>query len=63
LEHLLAGESESEIAAQLFRSSATVHEHILAVYRHFCVSTRAQLMSYIFSRRPLLRPVTSYREE
>ena len=55
LDRLLTGACESEIAATLFRSPATIHEHILAVYRHFGVTTRAQLMSYLSSRRPATR--------
>lgn len=52
LDHLLAGRSEAEVARRLHRSPATVHAHILALYRHFGVETRGQFMSYLAQRRP-----------
>ena len=40
LEHLLAGRAEKQIAEQLHCSTATIHDHILAIYRHFRVNSR-----------------------
>jgi DNA-binding CsgD family transcriptional regulator len=45
LDQLLAGRSEREIAQRLHRSPATIHEHILAIYHHFGVCSRAELMA------------------
>ena len=50
LEHLLRGLSEKEIAAELCRSRAAVHEHVLAIYRHFDVRSRAELMARFVGR-------------
>jgi DNA-binding CsgD family transcriptional regulator len=43
---LLAGMTEKEIAQDLHRSPATVHEHILAIYQHFGVRSRGELMAH-----------------
>lgn len=56
LGHLVAGEAERTVAQRLGRSTATISEHIQAIYRHFCVKSRAELMSYLLQRRPALRP-------
>lgn len=45
LNHLLAGCAEKEIAQRLCISPATIHDHVLAIYRHFHVNSRAGLMS------------------
>lgn len=62
LDHLLAGRSEAEIGRRLYRSPATIHEHILAIYRHFQVETRAELLSYLLSRRPRGNAVDAQRK-
>ena len=45
LELLLAGDSEKQIAAKLKISQHTVHDYVKRVYRHFAVSTRAELLA------------------
>lgn len=49
---LLEGDGEKGLAARLGVGRATVHEHVLAVYRHFEVSSRAELMSLFVGREP-----------
>ena len=49
---LLDGLSEKEVAARLHLSSGTVHDYIVQLYRHFAVSSRAELLSYFIQRRP-----------
>lgn len=52
-ERLLAGDSEKQIGATLGITRATAHEHVSAIYRHFGVSSRAELMArfLVVSRR------------
>lgn len=45
LDHLLAGHSEKQIAARMRLSHNTVHHHIKALYRHFGVSSRSELLA------------------
>lgn len=45
LEALLDGDSEKQIARRLGYSQSTVHEYIKAIYRHFRVESRAELMA------------------
>jgi|SRR5581483_7472193 len=45
LRHLLAGDSEKQIAQKIARSQHTVHTHIKAIYRHLGVSSRGELLS------------------
>jgi DNA-binding CsgD family transcriptional regulator len=52
LQALLTGDSEKQIAARMHLSPPTVHEYIAAVYRHFQVNARAELMAYFIRRRP-----------
>lgn len=52
LQHLLDGASEKEIAIQLCRSPHTVHRHVTDLYRHFGVSTRAELLARFIEQRP-----------
>jgi DNA-binding CsgD family transcriptional regulator len=47
---LLDGDSEKQVAARLGLSLATTHQYVTVLYRHFCVSTRAQLLTHIFRR-------------
>jgi DNA-binding NarL/FixJ family response regulator len=42
---VLEGLSEKEIGGKLGIGVATVHEHVLGLYRHFGVRTRAELMA------------------
>jgi DNA-binding CsgD family transcriptional regulator len=45
LELLLHGHGEKEIAARLFLSKHTIHNHVKAVYRAFGVSSRFELFA------------------
>ncbi len=45
LRHLLAGDSEKQIAHKLSRSQHTVHSYVKAIYRNFHVSSRGELLS------------------
>jgi DNA-binding CsgD family transcriptional regulator len=56
LELALAGLPEKEIADRLALRPATVNESLQAIYAHFAVHTRAQLMAYFLARRPAARP-------
>lgn len=51
LECLLAGASEKEVAAKLGLSSHTVHDYVKKLYRHFKVSSRAELLATVLGRR------------
>jgi DNA-binding NarL/FixJ family response regulator len=50
LERLLVGDSEKEVALWLGLSAGTVHQYVKQVYRHFGVSSRAELMAYFLRR-------------
>lgn len=52
LDRLLEGDGEKQIAYRLGLSRSTVHEYITAVYRHFGVSGRGELLAYFLRRRP-----------
>jgi DNA-binding CsgD family transcriptional regulator len=54
LDALLEGNSEKEAALRLRLSVHTVHEYVTALYRHFGVSSRAELLAR-FLRRFRLR--------
>lgn len=55
LARLLRGDSEKQIAFDLDLSRATVHDHVLALHRHFQVSSRGELLSRFIGRaRPHL---------
>lgn len=45
LEHLLAGESEKQIAATLDLSPNTVHHYVKVIHKHFAVSSRSELLA------------------
>ena len=49
---LLEGLTENDLAAQLGIGRATVHEHVMAIYRHFQVGSRAELMALFIGREP-----------
>lgn len=55
LELLLGGEGEKQIASRLCLSRHTIHEYVTTIYRHFEVSSRAELMAYFIRRRPEAR--------
>ena len=42
---LLAGLGEKQIAGRLAVSQNTVHHHVKALYKHFHVSTRSELLA------------------
>jgi DNA-binding CsgD family transcriptional regulator len=56
---LLDGRSEKEVAAALHLGSRTVHEYVTALYQHFRVSSRAELLAYFIRRQPAARPAGS----
>ena len=51
LQRLLAGDSEKQIARHLGVSHHTVHVYVKALYRHFDVSSRGELLAR-FVRQP-----------
>ena len=52
LECLLEGDSEKQVAARLGLSTTTVHQYVTALYRHFAVGSRAQLLAHVMKRIP-----------
>jgi DNA-binding CsgD family transcriptional regulator len=52
---LLDGRSEKEAAAAMRLSSRTVHDYVTALYQHFRVSSRAELLAYFIRRQPVPR--------
>jgi len=50
LASLLEGDSEKQGAARLSLSRATTHEYVTALYRHFKVGSRAQLLAHVIRR-------------
>ena len=55
LESLMEGMSEKEVAREMGLSIKTVHEYVGMIYKHFRVSSRAELMAYFIRRAPELR--------
>lgn len=55
LELLLDGLSEKQVARELGLSTATVHDYVVRLHRHFDVSSRGELLSYFIKRRPKAR--------
>ncbi|MEM8875192.1 MAG: LuxR C-terminal-related transcriptional regulator [Planctomycetota bacterium] len=47
---LLRGLSEKEVAREMHRSVETVHNHVRAIYRHFSVNSRGELMARFIDR-------------
>jgi DNA-binding CsgD family transcriptional regulator len=45
LKHLLAGDAEKEIASKMGLSRHTVHVYVKMLYKHYGVSTRAELLA------------------
>lgn len=56
---LLDGRSEKEVATALRLGSRTVHDYVTALYEHFRVSSRAELLAYFIRRQPVLRAAPS----
>jgi len=50
LQLALNGESEADIARQLHRSPHTIHTHLRNIYRHFGVTSRAELLAHFIDR-------------
>ncbi|HLK12796.1 MAG TPA: helix-turn-helix transcriptional regulator [Candidatus Binatia bacterium] len=48
---LLEGDSEKQVASRLGLSRPTVHQYVTALYRHFGVASRAQLLAHVLGRR------------
>jgi DNA-binding CsgD family transcriptional regulator len=55
LDCLLEGDGEKQVAARLGLSLPTVHQYVTALYRHFGVGSRAELLAR-FIRRPRSGP-------
>ncbi len=55
---LLEGRSEKEVAAAMKIGSRTVHDYVTALYTHFEVSSRAELLAYFIRRQPVVRSGT-----
>jgi DNA-binding CsgD family transcriptional regulator len=51
LEQLLPGYSEKQVAARLGYSPHTVHTYIKAIYKHFGVSSRSELLAKVLGTR------------
>jgi DNA-binding NarL/FixJ family response regulator len=47
---LLQGDSEKQVAHHLGLSHATIHQYVTALYRHFGVRSRAQLLAHVMKR-------------
>lgn len=47
LEHLLAGQSEKQVARTLGLTRDTVHQYVKEIYKHFDVSSRAELLARV----------------
>jgi DNA-binding CsgD family transcriptional regulator len=47
---LLDGDSEKQVAGRLGLSRATTHQYVTALYRHFKVGSRAQLLVHVLKR-------------
>jgi DNA-binding CsgD family transcriptional regulator len=47
---LVEGDSEKQVAARLDLSHATTHQYVTALYRHFGVRSRSQLLAHVIKR-------------
>ena len=56
LELLLQGRSEKDVSHELGLSRATVHEYVTAVYRHFGVHSRSELLARWIPRNTISAP-------
>ena len=52
---LLEGLGEKQAAYQLNLGHRTVHEYVTMIYKHFRVSSRAELLAYFIRRAPVAR--------
>jgi DNA-binding CsgD family transcriptional regulator len=52
---LLDGQSEKQVAHELGLGERTVHDYVTMLYRHFQVSSRAELLAYFIRRNPARR--------
>jgi len=52
LDLLLDGLSEKQVANQLGLSTATIHDYIVKLHKHFEVQSRGELLSYFIKRKP-----------
>jgi DNA-binding CsgD family transcriptional regulator len=52
---LLEGYSEKQVAGELKLSARTVHDYVMMLYKHFQVSSRAELLAYFIHRTPTPR--------
>jgi DNA-binding NarL/FixJ family response regulator len=53
---LLDGLSEKQAASRLGLSTRTVHDYVTALYEHFKVSSRSELLAYFIHRSPARKP-------
>jgi DNA-binding CsgD family transcriptional regulator len=51
LDCLLEGDSEKQVAVRLGLSRLTVHQYVTSLYRHFGVSSRAELLARFIRNR------------
>ena len=58
LDALLEGEGEKQVAARLGLCRETVHVYVKALYRHFRVSSRAELLAHFLRRHRAGRPLS-----
>jgi DNA-binding CsgD family transcriptional regulator len=47
---LVEGDTEKQVAARLGLSQTTTHQYVMALYRHFGVTSRAQLLAHMIKR-------------
>lgn len=52
---LLEGLGEKQVARELGLSARTVHSYVTLLYKHFAVSSRAELLAYFIRRQPVKR--------
>lgn len=52
---LLEGYSEKQVANELKLGTRTVHDYVTMLYKHFRVSSRAELLAYFIRRIPVAR--------
>lgn len=57
---LLEGDSEKQVAARLNLSRETVHQYVKALYRHYRVASRTELLALVFRRRAPGRPESEF---
>lgn len=50
---LLDGQGEKQVARELGLGERTVHDYVTMLYRHFHVSSRAELLAYFIRRSPV----------